>query len=69
MKTKLTNIFEVTEEDLKTLYVSVRFCLGSMTFESFKLQCKNDYEIYAMNVTYPKTYAQWINGQILALNY
>ena len=68
MKTK-DDIFNPSEEDLQTLYIAVRFSLNGMDFNTWKIQCKNDYATYARNTTYPKTYFQWVNGQIMALNY
>lgn len=63
--------FIIDQDDLKCLFIA---CKLPVTFENFIKDCKSSYlEYYKRNSENlerygaPKTYSQWINGQIIAL--
>lgn len=66
--------FTVSENDIKCLFIASLSGVKGYTFEKFVSECKEGYLMYYnrnMNdLKYygkPKTYSQWINGQILAI--
>ena len=59
--------FKIDQEDLKALFVLTRFAYGNMTFNSWVEECKNSYASFVKNKENPKTFSQWVNGQIIAL--
>jgi len=63
--------FTIDQDDLKALFIS---CKLKTNFDSFENECKQSYADYHKRnlndpVKYgqPKTFSQWINGQIIAL--
>lgn len=63
-------------QDLRILFLKSE-CIdfSKQGFESFVIECKKSYlEYYNRNINNinrygnPKTYSQWVNGQIIALN-
>ena len=61
--------FKIDLEDLQALYIHTRQAYGNMTFDSWLLECKKAYKQYLTNRENPKTFSQWVNGQIIALAY
>lgn len=59
----------INQDDLKALYVHTRFAYGNLTFDQWAKEIKKAYIDFAKNQDNPKTYSQWVNGQILALAY
>ena len=63
-------------QDLRILYLkSECITFSKKGFEYFVIECKKSYlEYYNRNINNinrygnPKTYSQWVNGQIIALN-
>ena len=63
--------FTIEENDLKCLYIA---CGLNQSFDRFKEDCKKGYTDYRnrnladlKKYGTPKTFSQWVNGQILAL--
>ena len=61
--------FQIDLESLQALYVHSRQAYGDIPFDSFVVECKKAYIEYLTNRENPKTFSQWVNGQIIALNY
>lgn len=61
--------FTIDLIDLQTLYIHTRKAYGNMPFEAWVLECQKAYNEYLEKRENPKTYSQWVNGQILALAY
>lgn len=66
--------FKIDEEDLKVLFIHTGHAYPNKTFKEFIEICKKAYiEYHARNCKniekygVPKTFEQWINGQIIAL--
>ena len=60
--------FGIDQEDLKVLYIKVKSAYNNIPFNDFVGECKIVYKEYTKNKENPKTYSQWVNGQIIALN-
>ena len=63
--------FKIDNEDLKCLFIA---CGEKGSFDNFVIDCQEGYkDYYKRNLDNlekygnPKTYSQWINGQIVAL--
>ena len=64
--------FTIEQDDLKCLFIA---CKLQTSFETFVTDCKKAYAEYnqrnldnLQKYGKPKTYSQWVNGQILSLN-
>jgi len=54
--------------DLKTLYLITEAAyVFNISFNSWCLTVEEDYLEYAAKKESPKTFSQWVNGQIIAL--
>lgn len=60
---------DLQTEDLQTLFLSTRIAYPGYTFESWKKEVEFAYSEYCISREKPMTFSQWINGQILLLNY
>ena len=56
-------------EDLQILFISTRVAYPGYTFESWKKEVEFTYSEYCISRNNAMTFSQWINGQILLLNY
>jgi len=71
MKNQIIN-FEIDLEDLKVLFLHTKFAFKkNITFNMWVHNCQSSYEQYferqiQLNET-PKSFSQWVNGQIIAL--
>ena len=59
--------YTVPQEDLKVLFVKTRFAYGKITFENWITETKNAYKDFIQGKKDFKTFAQWVNGQIIVL--
>jgi hypothetical protein len=66
--------FEIDNADLKTLFILVKNLYNGHSFNDFVIDCKFSYkEYYNRNLNdlqkygTPKTFSQWVNGQIISL--
>lgn len=59
--------FKIDQEDLKTLFIHTRFAYGNMKFNDWVKECKVSYVQFSRDKENPKTFSQWVNGQIIAL--
>ena len=62
--------FNIDRKDLKTLYLCTGYSM-SISFDHWVNECEASYELYferqiQLNQN-PKTFTQWVNGQIIAL--
>ena len=62
-----TTDFTIDQEDLKILFLHVEEAYQGYTFEKFVFVTKQAYVIYAKSKENPKTFSQWVNGQIIYL--
>ena len=67
-------IYEIEIQYLKTLFLLTLHDFKGVTFEAFIVYCKKSYlDYYNRNNNNlekfgnPKTFSQWINGQIISL--
>lgn len=65
----------IDSDDIKILYLKCDFIQKSHNLEQFANYCKQSYKQYFDRNTHnieryghPKTFSQWINGQIIAIN-
>jgi hypothetical protein len=63
----------IENTDIKILYLKCRFMHKNINLEQFTQGCKDAYKQYYDKKTHShseniKTFSQWINGQIIALN-
>jgi hypothetical protein len=63
--------FTIDNNDLKCLFIA---CNCKNTFSEFVKECEQGYRLYhkrnldnLQKYGQPKTYSQWVNGQILSL--
>ncbi len=61
--------FTIDEMDLKTLFLHTRHCYKGYTFEKWCDEIKRVYAKYHTQRETPKTFFEWVNGQILAIAY
>lgn len=54
-------------DDLKALFIACKNAYKGYSYDMFQKECKNNYIEYAKTKRFPKSYSQWINGQIIAL--
>lgn len=64
--------FNIDNKDLQCLFVA---CDYKKSFSEFVKECEQGYRLYhersldnLQKYGQPKTYSQWVNGQILSLN-
>lgn len=63
-------IMTIESNDLKVLYVSVKHAYNGMGFNEWVSVTKKSYiENYFNLRENPKTFSQWVNASILAINY
>lgn len=60
--------FSIDQEDLKVLYVKTKHAYGNLDFEKWVKQVKNAYSSFVKNKNNPKSFSDWVNGQIIYLN-
>lgn len=67
--------FTIELEDLQILFVKTRHAYKNMSFEKWTEEAKKSYSEYhernsndLKKYGQPKTFFQWVNGQIIALN-
>jgi hypothetical protein len=73
----ITPAFEIDEQDLQILFLKTNnITLSKSGFEGFKQECHESYSNYfhrnlnnLEKYGQPKTFSQWVNGQIIALDY
>ena len=65
----------ISQQDLKILFVKVQHAYKGYTFEKFVTEAKQSYADYHRRNTEninkygkPKTFSQWVNAQIIAIN-
>ena len=64
--------FKIDRQDLEVLFIATRdgYKRG-ITFQNWKYNCEASYEEYFERQVQlnekPKTFSQWVNGQIIAL--
>jgi len=63
--------FTIDNNDLKCLFIA---CKSKQSFDEFVNECKQGYALYhkrnldnLQKYGQPKTYSQWVNGQIILL--
>lgn len=61
------NLVEIDQEDLKVLFAHTKHAYGNITFEKWCQVVKESYLKFIKGKENPKTYSQWINGQIIYL--
>ena len=66
--------FEIDNDDLKILHLNTRDAYKRMSFEKWVIEAKNAYKDYhnrnlnnLQKYGTPKTFSQWVNGQIISL--
>ena len=66
--------FDIDKEDLKILFIHVRDAYKGISYDKFVIEAKNSYKDYhnrnlnnLQKYGKPKTFSQWVNGQIIAL--
>jgi len=61
--------FEIDENDLKALYLKTKFAYDGYTYPQWVSETKKAYTSYIGRIVNakPKTFSEWVNGQILAL--
>lgn len=60
--------YPIDPEDLKVLYVLTKHAYFNMFFDDWVNECEDAYEKYLKDRKDPKTFSQWVNGQITALD-
>jgi hypothetical protein len=56
-------------QDLRLLFLKSEYSkFSKQGFEDFVIECKKSYNYYYNTNCNPKTYSQWVNGQIIALD-
>jgi len=64
---KLPIDMKIESEDLKALFLAVRFSLKGQSLKNFCTDCEKSYKEYYKKRDNPKSYSQWINGQTIAM--
>lgn len=59
--------FTIDQEDLKVLFIHTRHAYKGYTFERWVEEVKESYASFIKGKENPKSFSQWINGQIIAL--
>lgn len=66
--------FTIDAQDLKVLYLHTRDAYKGMSFDKWVIEAKNAYKDYhnrnlnnLQKYGAPKTFSQWVNGQIISL--
>jgi hypothetical protein len=66
--------FEIDNNDLDILYLHTKDAYKGISLDKWRIGVKNDYkEYYIRNLNNlqrygtPKTFSQWVNGQIISL--
>jgi len=66
--------YSIEIEDLKVLMIKSIVAYKNTSFENFVIECKQSYsDYYNRNMSdlkkwgQPKSFSQWVNGQIIAL--
>lgn len=67
--------FKIDKEDLQILFLKTREYCKNQSFEIWKQECEKSFSEYHKRNSenlekygIPKTYSQWVNGQIISLN-
>lgn len=60
--------FKIDKEDLQILFLKTREAYKNQSFEIWEQECEKSYEDYCKGKDNPKSYRQWVNGQIIILN-
>lgn len=60
--------FTIDQTDLKVLYVKTKHAYGNISFEAWTEEVKKAYSNFASKRENPKSFSEWINGQIIYLN-
>ncbi len=55
------------QEDLKILFLHTSHAYPNMIFSQWVEEIKKSYTSFAEGKENPKTFSQWVNGQIIAL--
>lgn len=71
----MTNLnFEIANDDLKLLFLYTKDAYKNKSFDNWLIEVKNSYkDYYNRNLNNlqkygnPKTFSQWVNGQIISL--
>lgn len=61
--------FTIDETDLKVLFLHTKDAYPGFTFERWVNEVKDAYQNYFKNRFSPKTFSEWVNGQIIYLAY
>ena len=66
--------FDIDIDDLKILFIHTRDAYKGMSFDKWVIEAKTAYKEYHARNTNdlqkygtPKTFSQWVNGQIISL--
>ena len=59
--------FTIAPDDLKVLFAHTKYAYGNMTFTQWCDDVKKAYANFIKGKENPKTFSQWVNGQIIAL--
>ena len=57
----------IDQESLQTLFLHARNAYKGYSFEHFCHEIESNYVRFASKQENPKSYSQWVNGQIIAL--
>jgi len=67
MKTMNNANLEIEQEDLKALFAHTKHAYGNLSFIQWCDEVKKSYISFIKGKENPKTFSQWVNGQIIAL--
>jgi hypothetical protein len=59
--------FKIEQEDLKVLFLHTKHAYGNMTFDEWVEDVKDAYKDFIKDKEDPKTFSEWVNGQIIWL--
>lgn len=61
-------LFEIDQQDLQILFLKTKDAYKGYTFEKWVKEIKEVYSSFIKGKENPKTFSQWVNGQIIVLN-
>lgn len=64
---KATTDFTIDQDDLKVLFLHTKIAYNGYTFERWCDEIKESYTRFIKDKINPKTFSQWVNGQIIYL--
>lgn len=63
----MKKLLQADEENLKILFAHTRHVFKNKEFNFWKKECEKSYFDYLKGRKNPKTFNEWVNGQILAI--